>query len=121
MAKFAPGQSGNPGGRPKGSVTLRRYAETQTRSGRELVDFCVEVLKGKATGAHVLKDGEVIEVPPTIKDKAWAAEHLTKVLRVPLDGLEPDEADKDADKKDEATVEKLAKLFELPPPPKEGT
>lgn len=41
---FLPGQSGNPGGRPKGLTALVRE---QTNDGQELVDLMTSVLRGK--------------------------------------------------------------------------
>ena len=43
---FQPGQSGNPGGRPKALGTLVRE---QTQEGRELVTFMLRVLRGRKT------------------------------------------------------------------------
>jgi hypothetical protein len=40
---FVPGQSGNPGGRPKG---LSAYIREKTLDGRNLVDFLDEVMRG---------------------------------------------------------------------------
>ena len=41
---FLPGQSGNPGGRPKGLAVL---VKAQTEDGAELVDFMLKVLRNK--------------------------------------------------------------------------
>jgi hypothetical protein len=41
---FAPGNSANPGGRPKGLASLVRE---QTRDGAELVQFMLSVLRGR--------------------------------------------------------------------------
>lgn len=45
--KWKPGQSGNPNGRPAGSVGLARYIREHTGDGRDLVDFMLEVIQGE--------------------------------------------------------------------------
>src|SRR5690348_16391946 len=47
---FPPGQSGNPGGRPRGLVAAIR---AQTRDGEELVRFMLSVLRGRLAGARL--------------------------------------------------------------------
>ena len=49
---FPPGQSGNPGGRPKGLATLAREA---VGDGRDLVAFYLAVLKGDTKALHARK------------------------------------------------------------------
>ena len=43
---FRPGQSGNPGGRPKAVSTVAVQIREQTRDGREIADFMLSVLRG---------------------------------------------------------------------------
>ena len=47
---FQPGQSGNPGGRPRGPVAAIR---ARTRDGEELVGFMLDVLRGRMPGTHL--------------------------------------------------------------------
>lgn len=95
MARFAPGVSGNPGGRPKGSSSLRRYALMRTRQGRELIDHALKVLRGEETDVVVLKNGAIIkDVPPGLKSKAWATEFLAdRMLGKSLPGVPEDGKD----------------------------
>lgn len=44
LKPWPPGHSGNPGGRPKG---LAAYIREQTQDGKELVDFLLDVMRGK--------------------------------------------------------------------------
>ena len=47
---FEPGQSGNPGGRPKG---LAARIRAQTNDGDDLVDLALSVLRDKEAGYRV--------------------------------------------------------------------
>src|SRR6202011_4050619 len=64
---FRPGQSGNPGGRPKGLATLAREA---VGGGRDLVAFYLAVFKGDT---KVLRTRKI-----TMRDRLQAAEWLAE-------------------------------------------
>ena len=61
--KFAPGQSGNPGGRPKGVVEVRELARQHSPQAIEML-------------AHIMVNGESeqarIAAANAILDRAWA-------------------------------------------------
>jgi len=65
---FAPGQSGNPGGRPKGFVPLIRQC---TRDGEELVTFVLKVFRGESINKHVPKLKERIEAATWLADRSF--------------------------------------------------
>jgi hypothetical protein len=46
LRPFSPGRSGNPGGRPKGQAGLSAYIKRQTRDGKEIVHFFLDVMRG---------------------------------------------------------------------------
>jgi hypothetical protein len=78
------GVSGNPGGRPKGEMAIRRLAaqlvSEGTDQGRELISFALRVLRGEEADC---KDG---------KSKRWACDWLADRLwgKAPLSvSLEP--------------------------------
>lgn len=50
LIPWKPGQSGNPGGRPKG---LASYIRESTLDGRELADFLMEVMRGQTMYSKV--------------------------------------------------------------------
>ena len=57
---FLPGQTGNPGGRPKG---MSAYVRETTDGGREMVDLMVQVMRGETING----------MKPKIKDQMDAA------------------------------------------------
>lgn len=59
---FQPGQTGNPGGRPR-SKGLAEYVRSKTRNGKDLVEFWLSVIEGRQPRA-------------TMQDKLKAAEQL---------------------------------------------
>lgn len=126
--RFPKGVSPNPGGRPKGTNKLRTYALSKTRQGRLLVDQAVAVLtgkdsSGKAVLQEVLAKGEVVEIGPTLKDKAEARAWLGdrcfgKGQLVPEPPKNPDDPDDDDDE-DDADIEPPSvggKVIPMQPP-----
>lgn len=63
---FLPGQSGNPGGRPKGLAALVR---AQTKDGKELVDLMLRVLRGT-----LAMNGKKPGISDRIKAVEWLAD-----------------------------------------------
>ena len=63
---FLPGQSGNPGGRPKGLAALVR---AQTKDGKELVDLMLQVLRGK-----LVVNGRKPNISERMKAVEWLAD-----------------------------------------------
>ncbi len=61
--RFAPGQSGNPGGRPRGTTQFAELIATETRDGAEMVEYALKVLRSKRGKPDA---------------KRWAVEYLTE-------------------------------------------
>jgi hypothetical protein len=76
LRPFPRGVSGNPSGRPK---SFARYIRNSTRSGKELVDFMLAVLREEAEQTVLVKaDGDFVpvRVKPSVKDRLEAARWL---------------------------------------------
>lgn len=90
------GQSGNPNGRPKGGAGLAAYVRSKTRSGRDLIDHALEIMRGRATAKAWMRVGlgmEEVEVSPSFRDQAQARDFLAaRGFGTPLDAkdLPPD-------------------------------
>ena len=51
--RWAPGTSGNLAGRPKGNAGLAAYIKDRTRSGVEIAEFVMDVMRGRKRGASM--------------------------------------------------------------------
>lgn len=61
---FKPGQSGNPGGRPKGLAAQIRDA---TKDGQEIVEFYLQVFRGN----HDLSEKHQMDAASWLADRAY--------------------------------------------------
>ncbi len=60
--RFRPGETGNPGGRPRGTTQFAELIANETRHGAELVEYALRVLRSRSRKAP----------------KTWAVEYLTE-------------------------------------------
>lgn len=71
------GESGNPGGRPKG---LAQMVRSKTKNGKELVEFMLNVMRGMILNTRTFTDKEgnehSVEEGPLIRDRIAAVEWL---------------------------------------------
>lgn len=106
--RFAPGSSGNPGGRPRG---LAARIRDLTKDGQEMIDLHLQVLRGKIRQEHVVgtQDGpQVVEIGPSVKDRQASANWLgDRLWGKALDRVEVSELDKRAEKYAAMTREEL--------------
>ncbi len=76
---FKPGQSGNPGGRPK-TAGLAEYIRDKTRGCEELADIALEIARGTRMQKRTIVNntGEFVDTenPPTIREQQAALEYL---------------------------------------------
>lgn len=54
--QFVKGQSGNPKGRKAPAASLAEYVQKQSRSGKEVVDFLVQVLRNDKEALGTTRD-----------------------------------------------------------------
>lgn len=77
LIPWKPGQSGNPGGRPKGLASLVRE---ETKDGKELVEVMLKIVRGELTSTETYLDkkGQPHEVvhEPAPRDKIEAVKWL---------------------------------------------
>jgi hypothetical protein len=60
--RFRPGETGNPGGRPRGTMQFAELIAEETRNGAEMVEYALAVLRSRCRKAP----------------KVWAVEYLTE-------------------------------------------
>lgn len=75
LGRILPGNTGNPLG-PGRAMNLALYAGELTGGGREMIDFLLAVMRGEVKSAVVTAKGDVVEVPPSNKERMDAADRL---------------------------------------------
>src|SRR4051794_25670331 len=98
VSRFKPGQSGNPGGRPKGtSLTARlrfRLAQVEPGSGQSYADLLVEALVGEALKGDVQAARTILErVDGKLPDKVKVQETRKAYVTVGPEDLWPGDDD----------------------------
>lgn len=70
QTQFKPGQSGNPGGRPKG---FAEYIRAETKEGKDLVDFALSVVRGEKQRGAKQPPGLLyrLEALKWLGDRGW--------------------------------------------------
>lgn len=103
--RFAPGVSGNPGGRPKGIAAKIRE---KTNDGDEMIDLFLRVMRGEEMSDAMGGQGPV-QIGPSHKDKLDAAKWLDIRLNgKPVDQIQISETEERAQKYLRMTREELA-------------
>lgn len=91
LIPWKPGQSGNPNGRPKDSDRLAAYIRESTKSGREIADFMMGVMRG--TDKLFMKGQDRIKAAEWLADRGFgkAKEVATITEPFPISDLTDEE------------------------------
>jgi hypothetical protein len=102
---FLPGASPNPGGKPKIDQEIRRAAQERSVAA---IEFLGSVMNGDNLETVVTREGAVVKVPASVKDRIAASEVLLEraVGRAPVADLKDDE-----DGAERLTNQDLLELF----------
>lgn len=73
---FAPGSSGCPGGRGLAVTRFARLIREESQDGRELVLLGFRIIRGEEMQDVVTGKGDVVQVPPSVREKLEAARYL---------------------------------------------
>jgi len=68
---FQPGQSGNPGGRPKGTHALATLILEETHDGEKLVRFFMDVFTGQKVLGRTPRLSDRIRAAEWLADRGW--------------------------------------------------
>ncbi len=102
------GNPGNGGGRPK-EVWRRRVREALEQA--EGVEFLVRVVKGEVVEKVVDEDGQVVEIPPKLRDRIIAANILIEQAH----GKPPQEVTLEDERPRPTGEQIMARILELLP------
>lgn len=79
---FKPGQSGNPGGRPKLWNALSRQILERTEGGKLLLDFALRVVKGEKCKGQTPTLKDRLEALKWLGDRGWGKPVASVDLKV---------------------------------------